>query len=694
MKAIGIDLGTTNSVVAIDEGREAPRVLPNSIGKSFTPSVVSFSRDKLLVGQSAQNNAVAAPQDTIFSIKRLMGRSFDDKQVTHARKNYPYSIVSADDPNNRGLQVLVNGVKYTPEDISAMILRQVVEEATKVLGEQVSEAVITVPAYFSDSQREATRKAGEQAGLLIKKLIDEPTAAAIAFGVDCPEEEHRLLVFDMGGGTLDVSIVFAADQEFDVESLTGDMWLGGDDFDHAIVQIIIEWVKDNYYIDPSEDKKFLMITRHVAERTKCLLTDENKADVVIPACFSLPSGQAGDVNMTITRSEFEARIQSNVAKGIELVHDAMKLKDLAPEDITTVLLVGGTTYVPLVRQSLAKVFGWDKIKSNVNPMEAVALGAAILAERLQGIACPNCEHLNSYNEKVCKICGASLSTAREVSKIGGVYGITERNLGIAAVDREDRDVFSVLIPAGTPYPLKQPMKRRYNAVGRQIVIPVYAGNKPKASQNEYLGLVKYELPSNVPTTTPVIVQFNYDRNRILKVRIEVEGRPELSYEVIPKRYVPDPNKLGDEEWRTSLVNAISCAETILKKYSEFIESDQQKQLENGMKEAQRILHIQDQANIPETSSKLWQTIEDLKIASGLLLADILLSRWEIDEETAQRLAEQSKSLREVYRAQNFIKVNKFRKILWIEINQAFEKFPAEQKLSGIMGLLHELYQGE
>lgn len=401
MKAIGIDLGTTNSVAAYCElGRRDPRVLATSAGENLTPSVVSLRRSKRspdgerLVGRAALNYAPSAPEDTIFSIKRLMGRDFADPAIAQVRKTFNYKVVRGPNEDPRA-HVEFGGATRTPIQISAMILGKVKEDAEKFLGEAVTHAVITVPAYFNEGQRAATREAGEQAGLVVKKIIDEPTAAAIAFGVQMqPGDRHRILVYDLGGGTFDISILqMVRDQQgrdqFQVMQIEGDNWLGGDDFDQRIVEKIIRSMKAEYKVDPSGDKKFLLLAKSKAEEVKRALSQAVEADIVIPAAYRTDQGVMVDVEATVTRDEFEGMIRSYVDKSMELVRKALAQQNLTPEDVSDVLLVGGSTLVPLVYQAVENVFGKGKVRRNINPMECVALGASVLAATLRGVECPN-----------------------------------------------------------------------------------------------------------------------------------------------------------------------------------------------------------------------------------------------------------------------------------------------------------------
>lgn len=676
MKAIGIDLGTTNSVAAFVEENGELRILPSREGDEQTPSIVSFSTEGILIGKPARNNAKVAPADTIFSVKRLMGRAFDNPQVEKVRKTYPYIVTSADDREDRTVRVVINGVKYKPEQISEMILRKIVGDSSKVLNEEVTHAVITVPAYFVESQREATRKAGETAGLVVKKIIDEPTAAAIAFGIDQCEQNHRVLVFDMGGGTLDVSILYIANREFIVKTYSGDMWLGGDDLDQEIVQIITKWIKDTYQDVDLDDRRFKMLARQFAEKSKIELTQQAETDIFIPACFTLAGGLLGDVSMRITKAEFEQAIERYVQTAVTLVKQTLHNIDLEPDDITTVLLVGGSTKIPRVRQTLAGLFGEDKIRADIDPMNAVAMGAAILASRLQGVECPKCKKDNSEEAHECQFCKEPLASARSVIRGIGLHEKTDRDFGICVLDQGDPDVFSVIIPAQTPYPLTQPMRQRYAAIGREIIIPVYVGNNAKASLNEYLGLVEYSVPLDVPPGNAVIVEFNYDRNRILKVRVEVEGRSELSYEVMPKRQIADPNKPREEKWRLEMENAVAWGEGILEKNGRFVNPSEKANLEKSLQYARESLNIQDQSVGQKAISSLFDSINRLEVAAHLFMADRLMAYT--DAETTGVLAARTKDLRQAYEDHDDIKVQRLKEALDADVRNIVQNLPTRQ----------------
>ncbi len=689
MTAIGIDLGTTNSLAAYDNGSGEPIILKTGSGETFTPSVVRFERGEMLVGRRAWNSAEKAPRDTVFSIKRLMGRSSNDRDVKNMKKQSPYPIVEL--PGGE-VKVLINGTEYSPEDVSAIILRQVVEDANKGLNGKtdgpITHAVLTVPANFNEKQRDATRKAGVRAGLVIKKTIDEPTAAAVAFGMDKPDLIAKLLVFDMGGGTLDISLLNVGKEEFVIDDNIGDMWLGGDNFDQRIVELIGQWVKQTYNVDPSTDNDFKIAAKRKAEETKILLSKYPQATIIIPGIVPLGGGEKEQVSMPITQQQFENAIREDVDRAMQLVDKVLEKNNMECDDITHVLLVGGATFVPLVRRRLEEKFGEDKVRHDVNPMQAVAKGAAILAAQLKKVECPKCFKINPYEAETCEHegCRAKLLTGRAVGKVG-LYEVTERDFGIGAVDDKDEpDTFSILITKQTDYPLEEPVRKRYMTTSRKIKIPVYAGDNSKASENEYLGLVEYELPPDVPTQTPVFVSFNYDRNRILTVGIEVEGREELNHHTTPKRQLMDDGPVDDDKLRTHLRNAIDFVENMSTKYDDFFQPEQKKEIQKELETARRMMNQKEPKKFRETLDTLMKIQQKNEIVTILHLTDLLM--MEVAPETAQFLAEQSKQLRDAYRESgDRAQVNKIKRTLEKALLDIIENVRVSPGIKTFGGLL-------
>ncbi|MBS1235054.1 MAG: dnaK, partial [Nitrospirae bacterium] len=377
-KAIGIDLGTTNSVVAVVQGGE-PVVIPNQEGNRTTPSVVAVTdKGERLVGQIAKRQSITNPENTIFSIKRLMGRKYHTPQVDHARQRLPYKIVEA---ANGDAHVDIFGKKYSPPEVSAMILQKLKQAAEDYLGEKVTEAVITVPAYFDDSQRQATKDAGRIAGLNVLRIINEPTAAALAYGMDKKKEE-KVAVYDLGGGTFDISILEIGEGVIEVKSTNGDTFLGGDDFDLRILDWMVEEFKKDQGIDLKNDKMALQRLKEAAEKAKIELSTATETEINLPFITADASGPK-HLLMKISRSKFEQLVGDLFEKTIAPCKNALSDANLSQTNIDEVLLVGGQTRTPKVQQTVQSYFGKEPNRT-VNPDEVVAVGAAIQAAVLKG----------------------------------------------------------------------------------------------------------------------------------------------------------------------------------------------------------------------------------------------------------------------------------------------------------------------
>src|SRR5881275_3090967 len=383
-KVIGIDLGTTNSCVAIMEGGK-PRVIENSEGDRTTPSIVAFTKDgEVLVGQPAKRQAVTNPPNTLFAIKRLIGRKFEDEVVQRDIKMVPYKIVKAD---NGDAWVEVQGKKMAPPEVSARVLMKMKKTAEDYLGEPVTEAVITVPAYFNDSQRQATKDAGRIAGLEVKRIINEPTAAALAFGLDKTSKgDRKIAVYDLGGGTFDISIIEIADvdgeKQFEVLSTNGDTFLGGEDFDQRIIDYIIAEFKKDQGVDLSKDVLALQRLKEAAEKAKIELSNSTQTDINLPYVTADASGPK-HLNIKLSRSKLEALVEDLIERTVAPCRTAIKDAGVAVGDIHDVILVGGMTRMPKVQETVKEFFGKEPRK-DVNPDEAVAVGAAIQGGVLKG----------------------------------------------------------------------------------------------------------------------------------------------------------------------------------------------------------------------------------------------------------------------------------------------------------------------
>src|SRR3954471_6082394 len=377
-KILGIDLGTTNSCVAVVDVT-TPQVIPNREGSRTTPSVVGFTEDgERLVGQIAKRQAITNPYNTVFAIKRLIGRKYDAEEVTRARQILPYHVVPA---SNGDVKVKIRDREYSPEEVSAFVLMEIKAFAEDFLGEPITEAIITVPAYFNDSQRQATRDAGKIAGLDVLRIINEPTAAALAYGLD-NRQNQLIAVYDLGGGTFDISILKLEDGLFEVLSTSGDTYLGGEDFDKRVMDWMIETFQRDTGIDLRDDRMALQRLKEAAERTKCELSMAEESRITLPFISADASGPK-HLNAVLTRREFERMVDDLIQRTIDPVNDALKQARLTPEKIDEVVLVGGQTRMPKVIEAVKKVFGKEPNR-NINPDEVVAVGAAIQGGILRG----------------------------------------------------------------------------------------------------------------------------------------------------------------------------------------------------------------------------------------------------------------------------------------------------------------------
>jgi molecular chaperone DnaK len=484
-KIIGIDLGTTNSCVAIMEG-DQPKVLINSQGSRITPSVVGFRENgEVVVGQNAKNQQVTNPKNTVFSVKRFMGRRHSE--VESEEKMVPYEITGGKDEY---VKVKVRGKEYTPEEISSYILRDLKKTAEDYLGEKVTEAVITVPAYFNDAQRQATKNAGEIAGLKVLRVLPEPTAAALAYGLDKKKNE-KICVFDLGGGTFDVSILDVAEGVFEVLSISGDTHLGGDDFDEALINHIAEEFRKQEGIDLRKDPMALQRLKEGAEKAKKELSGQVETSVNLPFITADQNGPK-HLQLTITRAKFEQLIQPLVERCRKPVLDALNDAKLKPEAIDEVVLVGGSTRVPMVQKLVKDLFNGKEPNKTVNPDEVVAIGAAVQA-------------------------GIAKGDVKDIL----VLDATPLSLGVETLG----NVMTVLIPRNTTIPTEK--KETFSTAAdnqNAVTINVLQGERQFAKDNRLLGTFNLEGIAPAPRGLPQIeVTFKIDVNGILSVTAKDKG---------------------------------------------------------------------------------------------------------------------------------------------------------------------------
>ena len=478
-KIIGIDLGTTNSCVAVMEGND-PVVIPNSEGGRTTPSVVAFTKSgERLVGQPAKRQAITNPKNTISSIKRFMGRLYNE--VDKERSEVPYEVVAGDANTAR---VKITDRLYSPPEISAMILQKMKKTAEDYLGQEVTEAVITVPAYFNDSQRQATKDAGEIAGLKVRRIINEPTAAALAYGLDKKTSDHTVAVYDFGGGTFDISILQLGDGVFEVKSTNGDTHLGGDDFDQRLIDFLADEFKKQEGIDLKKDPMALQRLKEASEKAKIELSSSSSTDVNLPFITATQDGPK-HMNINLSRSKFEQLIHDLVEKTRIPCEQAIKDAGVSPSDINEVILVGGSTRIPMVQELVKKIFGKEPHKG-VNPDEVVAVGAAIQGGVLTG----------------------------EVKDVL-LLDVTPLSLGIETLG----SVFTKLIDANTTIPTKKSEIFSTAADSQPSVeINVLQGERQMAADNRSLGRFHLDGIPPAPRGVPQIeVTFDIDANGILHV---------------------------------------------------------------------------------------------------------------------------------------------------------------------------------
>jgi molecular chaperone DnaK len=583
-KIIGIDLGTTNSCVAVVEGNDVT-VIPNAEGQKTTPSVVAWNKDgQRIVGVVAKRQAVTQPQQTIYSIKRFMGRRYEE--VAREIKEVPYEVARAGD----AVGVKVPAGQFTPQEISAAILQKMKETAEAYLGETVTDAVITVPAYFNDAQRQATKDAGRIAGLEVKRIINEPTAASLAYGLDKKKNE-TIAVYDLGGGTFDISILELGEGVFEVRSTNGDTHLGGDDFDQEIIEWLVREFKANHGIDLSKDPMALQRLKEAAERAKCELSSSTQTEINLPFITADASGPK-HLTVTLTRSRFEQLVDQLIQRTVDPCHKALADAGLSPSDIDEAILVGGSTRIPAVQAKVKELFGKEPNRS-VNPDEAVAIGAAIQGGVLSG---------ESHLREVVLLDVTPLSLGIET--LGGVSTkLIERN---TTIPTRKGQVFST-------------------ADDNQSVVDIHVlqGEREMASDNKSIGRFQLTGIPPAPRGVPQIeVTFDIDANGILSVSakdkatgkeqsIKIQASGGLSHPEI-ERMVKDAESHAaeDRSWREKVDvrnNADSLvyqARKMLSDLGDKLEASAKDEVQTAIGDVEQVLRGDDVGTIKQRAEAL------------------------------------------------------------------------------------------
>jgi len=589
-KILGIDLGTTFSAMAVVEGG-SPKIIENKEGARTTPSVVAVTKTgERLVGIMARRQQITNPKNTIFSIKRLIGKRFSDKEVQQDKKLLPYEIRERKDG---GIEVKMGDKWYTPPEISAMILQKLKQDAEEKLGEKITDAIITCPAYFDDSQRKATKVAGEIAGLNVRRVINEPTAAALAYGLNKKKDE-KIVVYDFGGGTFDVSILEVGEDTIEVKATGGDTHLGGDDFDQKIIDWLIEQFKKDNGIDLSKDNLALQRLKEAAEKAKIELSSSMETEINLPF---ITSDQSGPKHLLykLTRAQFENLVSEYIEKSIEIVKKVLSEAKLEIKDIDEIILVGGQTRMPKIQEEIKKVFGKEPNKE-INPDEVVAIGAAIQGGILQG----------------------------EVKDVL-LLDVTPLSLGIETLG----NVNTILIPKNTTIPTSKTQIFSTAADNQTSVeIHVLQGERPMASDNKSLGRFILDGIPPAPRGVPQIeVTFDIDANGILNVSakdkatgksqsIRIEGSCGLSEEEIEKMKKDAELHREEDEKKRELIEARNAADSLiytsertLRDAGDKISSDIKKEVEEKIEALKKVKDSDNIDEIKEKTQQLSQTIQ-------------------------------------------------------------------------------------
>ena len=595
-KIIGIDLGTTNSCVSIMEGDSA-KVIENAEGERTTPSVVAYTDGETLVGSSAKRQSVTNPENTLYAIKRLIGRKFSDEVVTKDKEMTPFEIIKAD---NGDAWVKANGESLAPQQVSAQILTKMKKSAEDYLGHEVKEAVVTVPAYFNDSQRQATKDAGKIAGLEVKRIINEPTAAALAFGLDKKTGDQKIAVFDLGGGTFDISIIELAEidgeKQFEVLSTNGDTFLGGEDFDLALIDHLVDEFKKEQNFDLKSDPAALQRLKEAAEKAKIELSSNQQTEINLPYITADSSGPK-HLLIKLTRSKLEALVEPLVARSLKPVEIALKDANLKTSEINDVILVGGQTRMPMVQEKVKEFFGKEPRK-DINPDEAVAVGAAVQGAVLSG----------------------------DVTDIL-LLDVTPLTLGIETMG----GVMTPVIEKNTTIPTnKSQIFSTAEDNQTAVTVNVVQGERKQAKENKQLGLFNLDGIPAAPRGMPQIeVSFDIDANGILNVSakdkatdkeqsITIQASGGLSEEEIEKMVTEAEANAEEDKIFEEMVQARNSADTLihsckktLEESADKVEENEKTQIEEAITSLEEAMKGEDKQEIEDKTKALAEASSSL-----------------------------------------------------------------------------------
>lgn len=656
MQSIGIDLGTTNSVASqMVNGK--PIVIQYQDNVEYEtrfPSVVSRNAaGEFLVGFPALRNMKLAPHETIYSAKRLMGLNYDDPKVQEVAKHVSYKVVPADDPQDTGVYVRIGSEKFTPVEISTRILQRVMEVCAQQLG-PVRHATITVPAMFQDCQRNATVEAGDRAGLSLRPILDEPIAAALAFGYG-QNTSHRLLVYDLGGGTFDVSVLQLKGENLAVLDRSGDMWLGGDDFDQSLIRRMQDWLVNKYGPLNFEDPQLRRILKTHAEKAKIKLSETDSIPVSDPFVTKTPAGDPVSLDLTLTRSDFESDIRPLVDRSLTHVESVMDRNDLKPEHFTAVLLVGGSTLVPYVRERLRAKFGEERVRGDIDPMHCVSLGAALWNERFP---VDKKGRLTTDNLK-----RTSLTTAM--------------HLGVEIYYDGNPHFFEKIIPRGSSYPTEANQFRRtfkptsHNQ--KRFRIPIFQGNATMTTFNTCQGIFRYEAPRPVPFHSSILVTFNIDVHGKLTVEVELEGDPSSRQQFEIERNRPlleEQEESRAASWKDDLGSLLETLRRFQQKYKLYLSKEETENIDSDLRDGEAVLSENRREDWQRIRRRIVQALGGSGLASDLFMA--VRAQEMADVQSARTIGLTRTNIERLFRAGKLDEIPALRDKLKLATNTVFK----------------------